>query len=266
MIIMILTRVSYFLTTSSLSDRGRKTNAPTSSTIANTNVQQMHQNLLSLTTPSLSVRGLRTNAPTSPLSTFLSTRRPLQMSASATLTSKWSEDGNHDNDDGDGDVEEDDDHNCPLQVQQWRASNARPGCADICSSRTDALPWFVLCLPLSLFSITSIKMINEKWMITLQSAPNATVAVTERRIMEKLKGSQKRPFAMVSSLTTFERLQICLTNHWLAIWLIIFCIRFRKSRRECGQLWKRRLLWNAQGIFHNVRPWRYINVSYFSLL
>ena len=228
----------------------------------------MHQHLLFfLTTSSFIDRGLRTNAKISPLSTFPSTRQPLQMSASATLTSKWSGDGDHDNGDGgDGDREDDDDHRRPLQVQQWRASYARPGCANFCSSRTDALPWFVLCLPLSLFSITSIKMINEKWMITLQSAPNATVAVTERRIMEKLKGSQKRPFAMVSSLTTFERLQICLTNHWLAIWLIIFCIRFRKSRRECGQLWKRRLLWNAQGIFHNVRPWRYINVSYFSLL
>ena len=69
-------------------------------------------------------------------------------------------DDDHDDDDGDG--EDDDDHGCPLQVQQRRAGNARPGCANFCSSRTDALPWFVLCLPLSLFSITSIKMINEK--------------------------------------------------------------------------------------------------------
>ena len=103
MIMMILTRVSYFLTTSSLSDRGLKTNAPTSNTITNTNIQQLHQNLLSLTTPSLSDRRLRTNAPTSPLSTFPSTRRPLQMSASATLTSEWTEDGGDDDNDGDHD-------------------------------------------------------------------------------------------------------------------------------------------------------------------
>ena len=65
----------------------------------------------------------------------------------------------------------------------------------------------------SLFAKTFSTIIFEKQMITFQSALSATTAVTERRIMEKLKGSQKRPFAMVSSLTTFERLQICLTNH-----------------------------------------------------
>ena len=43
---------------------------------------------VSLTTTSFIDRGLRTNAKTSPLSTFPSTRRPLQMSASATLTSE----------------------------------------------------------------------------------------------------------------------------------------------------------------------------------
>ena len=163
-----------------------------------------------------------------------------------------------------GDVEDDGDHPRPLQVQQRRASNARPGCANFCSSRTDALPWFVLCLALSLFSITFIKMIFEKWIFTFQSALSATIAVTERRIMEKLKGSQNCLSAMVSSLKTFERLKLCklLTCDMINN---LVNIRFCKSRWECGPLWKGGLLWNAQGIFYHVRPRCYLDKTYFCL-